>query len=73
VEAAKTRKALMAAKQKELTTMQQQWIQEYLENERTNGRDAGFMANMQAVKHVTIRMKNEMQRYNMVCQPVVAY
>eukprot|EP01052_Picozoa_sp_SAG31_P001199 SAG31_NODE_40_length_31360_cov_6.751575_7_plen_1122_part_00 len=37
-EAAKVRKAMMAAKQKELTSMQQKWVEEYLEQVRIRSR-----------------------------------
>merc|ERR1740117_2119298 len=62
-EAMKVRKALMATKQKELAGRQQEWIKEYLDEKAASGQQVGFMDNMAAVKHVTIRMKNEMTMY----------
>lgn len=59
----KVRKALMATKQKELAGRQQEWIKEYLDEKAASGQQVGFMDNMAAVKHVTIRMKNEMTMY----------
>jgi cation-transporting ATPase 13A1 len=64
-ESAAVRKSMLGAKQKELAGLQQQWMQEELAAREARGEDTGFMGNMQAVKTVTFRMKNELQAYQM--------
>ena len=41
---------------------QQEWIKEAMEERERKGQDTGFMAHAAALKEVTVRLKNEMQK-----------
>jgi len=57
-----TKKTLLAKKQKELMAKQQEWLQEELKARGERGEDTGVMGTVQAVKTVTMRIKNEMAK-----------